>query len=457
MYLYEVQVRRGQLCSATRSSADGSFERGEFVLTPLLGVSAGRFVVEPDATPCRMDFESAAAQILKAPIERARAALNSISAAALVSVTRVHIATTTIEGYLGCTPEPARSLLDKIIAGASPRELITSGSVAPRLLEAVLSDVARRGAITRIEHVGDEPTALQSSSLPSLPLPAASPALAPKHAATPSLAPKADDVTAEDAGWFSLQLDSSHPPLAVGVPESVPESAPPVSQRPKGLPFSSEVTPAVDRRWDKITEGVFSDPGTLQGVGLPDVARAPSVLPAPIVAVPAVAPALTSPKPGSSEPAPPPMSPRPRAEELDALANALTAPSPIPARVAEPAFAEAAPVAGPPVSPPEAPEGPSAPEPATQDPVVLQSTLVSRIESQAPSAASSRVSALKTPPPPPRVPAAPNAQASSLIRFVFVAGAAFAVAYFVVSYYRMQSAPDAGAQPSVPAPLPATS
>ncbi|HEX7454282.1 MAG TPA: response regulator, partial [Polyangiaceae bacterium] len=32
VYLYEVQIRRGRLCSATRSSSDGSFERGEFVL-----------------------------------------------------------------------------------------------------------------------------------------------------------------------------------------------------------------------------------------------------------------------------------------------------------------------------------------------------------------------------------------------------------------------------------------
>jgi hypothetical protein len=40
---------------------------------------------------------------------------------------------------------------------------------------------------------------------------------------------------------------------------------------------------------------------------------------------------------------------------------------------------------------------------------------------------------------------------------VFIAGVAFAIAYFVVSYYRMQSAPDADVQPSLPAPLPASS
>jgi len=41
--------------------------------------------------------------------------------------------------------------------------------------------------------------------------------------------------------------------------------------------------------------------------------------------------------------------------------------------------------------------------------------------------------------------------------WVFVAAAAFAVAYFVITYYRMQSAPTGGAQPSVVSPLPARS
>ncbi|MEP7048741.1 MAG: response regulator, partial [Pseudomonadota bacterium] len=163
VYLYEVQIRRGRLCSASRSGADGSFERGDFVLAALLGVSAGRFLIEPDASPCRAEFDGTAAEILKIPVERARAALNSISAGALVGVTRVQIASHVIEGYLACTPEPARELLKKVMNGASPRDLITSGSVAPRLLEAVLSDVARRGGVTDIVRVGNEPSPLRGS------------------------------------------------------------------------------------------------------------------------------------------------------------------------------------------------------------------------------------------------------------------------------------------------------
>jgi len=455
VYLYEVQVRRGRLCSATRSSADGSFERAEFVLPALLGVSAGRFVVEPDSSPCRVDFEGTAAQILKAPIERARAALSSISAAALVGVTRVHVAAAPIAGYLDCTPEPARQLLEKIMTGASPRELITTGAVAPRLLEAVLSDIARRGAITRIERVGSEPPALRAEApapqrsepaLPSLPEPpvVGSPSLAaPKLAPMPSQAPKADDVTAEDRGWFSLQLESSKPPPpapAAAEPPVIPAAppAPAVAEKPKGLPFSTEVTPSADRLWEKITEGVFTDsgpasaPGTLQGVGMPEVARAPSVKPTPIVAV-----------------APAPSLPPASAEELDALANALTEQSPSP----EPVAATER-IAAPTPAPAELPEAPAHAEVVAEapPPPEMKATLASRVDSKAPGAGSSRVSTLKTPLAPARIAPAPNPNASWPFRFVFIAAVAFAVAYFAVSYFRMQGATDPGVQPLAPAP-----
>jgi CheY-like chemotaxis protein len=569
VYLYEVQIRGGRLCSVTRSAADGSFERGELVLAALLGVSAGRFVVEPDSSSCRAELDGTVAQVLKAPIERARAALSSISAGALSSVTGVRIAAEAIAGYLACTPDPARGLLDKILAGASPRELITSGSSAPRLLEAVLSDVARRGALLGVDRIGEEPRPLHSaeaasppgapaasalavSAPPPAPLPPVSIApaeesslhpppsflpepplfsasLAPgKFSLTPSLAPKVDDVNSEDAGWFSLRLDSSHPPAAgaaappviappaaplpaapppvpprpprsadvkakspapSAVSRALPEAhvadppvlAPAVAEKPKGLPFSSEVTPAVDR-WEKLTEGVFSYPGTLQGVGMPEVASAPAIPPAP-AGEGAVA--------AASAPIAPPRKAMASVEELDALANALiesspSPPSPVEVRAllaittdgasADEAGAEAA---GPSLEaemalPPAAAEGASAAsEPGSGPPTApvvaeeLKTTLVSRLESQPPSASrlesqppspgSSRVSPLKTPTPSARVPAPAGANVGSLIWLVFVAAAAFAVSYFVITYYRLQSAPDPGAQPTAPAPLPATS
>ena len=492
VYLYEVQVRRGKLCSATRSSADGSFERGPLVLAALLGVSAGRFVVEPDATPCRVDFEGTAAEILRVPITLARNALNSISAGALVGVTRVQITAQVIEGYLACTPEPARGLLEKIMAGASPRELITSGAVAPRLLEAVLSDVARRGAIKEIERVGDEPAPLRGSAPPvsvapraapppvpvepfaiattpvpaplsaavraltplppagsaarSTPAPGSARSLTPLPSSMRSLTPApgapkaaAPDVSAEDAGWFSIQLEPSGPPasepapaLEVAAPAPVmPTAATPartippspvrefLEDRGKALPFSAELTPSVDRLWNKLTEGVFNDAGTLQGVGLPAVAPSKS---GPPIAVPT-----------------PPAAAAPSPEALDALASALTQDSPLPAEASVPIATVVIAAVAVPASPPESAAMRSRP------------TVASQAEALTPSP--SRVSALKgasIPLPAPVAKQAGSTGLALLMLFVFTVGS-FAVCYALVSYFKAQTS-DTPLSPSSAAP-----
>ena len=504
VYLYEVQVRRGRLCSATRSSAEGSFERGEFVLAALLGVSAGRFTVEPDTTPCRADFEGTAAQILKMPIERARRALESIAAGALVGVTRVHVNTAIIEGYLACTPEPARALLEKIIAGASPRELITSGAVAPQLLEAVLSDVARRGAISKIERDGSEPSPARgsqpvsapahsgrsassafasavpvvtrqpgSTSLVPVPIvsvtqppPSVAQVAAPVVAAKISLAPAstpraaAPDVSAEDAGWFSLQVEPSGEPAPVLPAPPIPEPTA-VPSQPKALPFNSDVTPAADRSWDKITEGVFSAPVTVQGVGLPPVEPARADSTPPEVSAELEPERASEPAPASLPPSAPEAPPRRPSspDELDALANALTAQSPSPSPVEA---AEVAPhktqvmatVSEPPtevaaVESLAAADSESAPK--SQPRLTPAPQSAARLSSAAPS----RVSALKTSLPPVAPPAPAVTGIAWLLRLVVFAAVAFGVAYVVVTFFRLQSAPEP--EKTAPAPVPAAS
>lgn len=463
VYLYEVQIRRGRLCSATRSSAEGSFERGDYVLAALLGVSAGRFVVEADSTPCRADFDGSAAQILKAPIERARYALRSLSAEALVGVRRVQISARAIDGYLACTPEPARGLLEKIMAGASPRELITSGTIAPHLLEAVLSDAARRGAVEQIERDADAPTPPRASPLPPPPAPVSAPRAAnagsaispqaprvlssppppvspaPPRAVTPapaSMAPKAADVSKDDAGWFSLQVDSVEAPAVAALPEPVLPSPP---APPAKLPFSTEVTPSVDRLWDKLTEGVFSgDAGTLQGVGLPKVAPAPVIeKPAPVVEKPAV---VEPDAPRVSRPSSP--------DELDALASALTeeSPSPAPVHATQVMAAVSLPVTAKPEPEPE-------PEPELPAPPSRPSETTRHSLTPAPS----RVSALKTTPPTSGATqvAASSAEAASPLRTFVLFALAFGVAYAVFS--QVWGGQPTRAPVAAPAPAPAAS
>jgi hypothetical protein len=334
------------------------------------------------------------------------------------------------------------------MAGGSPRELTTSGAVAPHLLEAVLSDAARRGAVDEVERDADVPTPPRASpvpppppraartvqtaplvitppktpappapapELPELPLPPPSVTPPPITPAPSSVAP---DVSKEDAGWFSLQVDSAEPPATAKLPS--PPPPPPAAK----LPFNTEVTPSVDRLWDKLTEGVFSDAGTLQGVGLPNVAPTEPALPEP-------------PKAEPVRPSRPP-------EELDALANALTGESPSPPPVNATQVMTAVSVPAPAVEEAPAPPPPSRPSEATR----LSLT-----------PAPSRVSSLKSLPPSepkPKAVVQPAAAPGSGLRTFLIFAVAFGAVYFAVSYFR-QPSPAPSAPVHAPAPAPAAS
>lgn len=157
VFLYEIEIRDGRPARASRTSTDGFFERGRGVLTSLLGASAGRFVVAP--APERVlppELDGSLDEQLLPSIASARAAQRLLGGASLVGIERVDLAEDRMSAYAAATPEPARSLLRTLAAGASPRALITSGQAAPRLLEDVLSDAAAHGAITAIIGVGAE-------------------------------------------------------------------------------------------------------------------------------------------------------------------------------------------------------------------------------------------------------------------------------------------------------------
>lgn len=259
-YLYEVQIRSGAPRTANRSASDGSFARGEAVLAMLLGVSAGRFTVEPDESPCRAELSGSLHEQLAAPIARARAAQRALSAGALTNVTRVVFDAGRVDGYLECTPEPAQGLLRELLAGASPRELLTSGRAPARLLEALLSDFARRGGVSAVETVSGVEDITQtrvpppivvppsSATLPHLPPGVKEPSvaeasgLAPvsqrKPAAIYSQPPGAE-LESADAGWFSFQIEASAEPPPV-TPDAEPSAAPPASPQTARLPRSED-------------------------------------------------------------------------------------------------------------------------------------------------------------------------------------------------------------------------
>jgi CheY-like chemotaxis protein len=154
-FLYEVDLRGGRPVRATRTSIDGAFQRGPEALSALLGVGAGRFVVAPASTEAiSVELRGSLDEQLLPRLASARAAQRLLSGAELVLVERVELDEDRLAGYAAATPEPARSLLRTIAAGASPRALITSGQAGFRLLEDVLADAAAHGAVSAVIGAG---------------------------------------------------------------------------------------------------------------------------------------------------------------------------------------------------------------------------------------------------------------------------------------------------------------
>lgn len=153
-FLYELEMRGGGPKSATRTTSDGSFQRGKDVFAAVLGVRAGRFVVTHADRAVRGTLEGDLDEQLEAPLAHARAALKLLGGTRLLEAHRVTIAIDRVVAYLSATPEPARTLVNRLAHGASPRGLILGSEVAPAQLEAVLCDLATHGAVVGIQGSG---------------------------------------------------------------------------------------------------------------------------------------------------------------------------------------------------------------------------------------------------------------------------------------------------------------
>jgi DNA-binding response OmpR family regulator/HPt (histidine-containing phosphotransfer) domain-containing protein len=259
-FLFEAMVRRGQLVSVTRSSQDGSFARGAEVLPSLLGATAGRFVVTPDDSACRAELHGSLAELLKLPVERARKSLQAVSASSLVRLARLELERPLVEAYLASTPEPAATLMRRLLAGDRVKDLVLEGTPSS-LLEAVLSDIARRGGV----HVAElDPVAERSDPPPPRWEPPVATVLT-ATATTPSAPPLEVSVPGPDAApaeappenlAFSKTLEN--PPFRVSGPDAT-------------LPLSAAVTPSLDTASVGVTSATIPDARTLEGMG--DLAR----------------------------------------------------------------------------------------------------------------------------------------------------------------------------------------
>ncbi|HSU39589.1 MAG TPA: hypothetical protein VLJ38_08475, partial [Polyangiaceae bacterium] len=184
------------------------------------------------------------------------------TADALLRLERVELDRELVQTYLACTPEPAASVTRRLLAGESPRELVLSASVSALMLEVVLSDIARRGAmlsaVTAPAGESSRPP-VEEQSAPPLETNALSSLAAPLGAVGREAAFPASDAASGDATRSAQDATA-----ALRVEGDAPN-----------LPLDAELTPAVGGESEPMLN-FGSGTKTLEGVGDAGVQVEPS-------------------------------------------------------------------------------------------------------------------------------------------------------------------------------------
>jgi len=195
--LYDIRLRNGSLVSITRTRNDATVEHGQSVLGALLGTTAGRFSIVTDRDPCNPMFTGSLREILGPCVLRARAAQRILSGLRLGFVDSLTLEPDAFGSELPMLPMSLQPIADELLRGTAPRQLLASGVASVQLLESLLSDVARRGAVRAIADAQGEDLLeqeiLELSSVPA--------SVAPKPAAPPPL--------------FTFQLSPAAPEVSV--------------------------------------------------------------------------------------------------------------------------------------------------------------------------------------------------------------------------------------------------
>ncbi|MGB0679048.1 MAG: response regulator [Polyangiales bacterium] len=276
--LFEVWIRGGQLASVTRTATDGLFSRGEAVLTALLGCRSGEFRLRSGA-----DVQPGGKSSVRPPLplgptldraaQKLAATLEAVSGRAMVRAEQVHFHEDVLDSVLQEAPVQLREVGSKLRNGQGPRALLLQGGADPALLEALLVELARRGAVQRVygplgedrvaaaSHRRDsaeaqDPTAEVEAALRSVEEswpPTAGPeqaAAAQGEAAvqtdaSPDSAPGPDSAAAPN----QVPGGSAQPDATSEQPETV---APPSEQPSTVLPPASEQAPGDDHTVDTL-------------------------------------------------------------------------------------------------------------------------------------------------------------------------------------------------------------
>jgi DNA-binding response OmpR family regulator len=235
-YLYEIEFRGGAPRRATRTGVDGAYASGERALASLLGVGSGRFVVSAAQGPVRAELSGTLEEQLAKPLSAARGALAVTTGARMMHVERIGIDAEALDEYLKATPEPARTIIQRVARGESPRQMLLGSDVPPSLYEDVVADLAARGAIKAVQGPGGvdllgPAVAAARSVLVNAPGPAVS---VPPNARPSVPAPAAR------VGSLALKPSAPPPQPMMDLRLSEPPSSAPVIEEGGDVPSSLE-------------------------------------------------------------------------------------------------------------------------------------------------------------------------------------------------------------------------
>ncbi len=152
----EVEIRGGRLVSVIRTAQDGGFTRGEAALMQVLGASTARFSVKRATHVVRSNIQGEIDVLLESAASTISALEDAVSGASLVEVSSLEMDTEAASSYANTLPEKMRSIVQKIVAGTSPRELVLRDGIAPAEIDPLLVELARRGVIRGVKGANGE-------------------------------------------------------------------------------------------------------------------------------------------------------------------------------------------------------------------------------------------------------------------------------------------------------------
>lgn len=150
-FRYELDLRGGSIVRIVRAAPTGPFAQGVRLLDALLGVRAGRFSVQPMADDPSIAPEASLREQLAAPIARLRGAQAVLSGVGVLGATRVVVDEAMLDGYLDLVVPPMRALVERIVRGDAPRDLLLQGVAPPAMLEDALAYLVARGAVCSVQ------------------------------------------------------------------------------------------------------------------------------------------------------------------------------------------------------------------------------------------------------------------------------------------------------------------